>query len=138
MNAAARAAIALHRRIYSLSGGRIGGRMGGAPNLLLTTRGRRSGKERTVPLLYLEDGDSLIVVASAGGQETHPAWYLNLVAEPDAQVQIGRQVRPVRARTLDAAARAVVWPRVTATYAGYERYAARTEREIPLVALDPR
>src|SRR5437764_14438205 len=91
----------LNRGLYRMSGGRIGGRMKGAPILLLTTTGRRSGKRRTLPLLYIEDGDRLAVIASKGGAPEHPAWYRNLTADPQVEVEVGRRRRRMRARTAE-------------------------------------
>lgn len=124
--------------LYRATGGRVGGRFpGGAPVLLLTSVGRRSGLERTVPLLYLEDGDRLVVVASQGGMPTHPDWYHNVVAHPRVEVEVGRRVREMVARVADEAERAELWPRLVAVYRGYDDYQARTERRIPVVVLDP-
>jgi deazaflavin-dependent oxidoreductase (nitroreductase family) len=129
---------ALHRRAYRATGGRLGGRILGAPVLLLTTTGRRSGRRRTTPLLYLEDRTALVVVASNGGAPTHPAWYLNLEADPDVEVQVGHEHRALRARTADAVERARLWPRAVALYGPYEEYQEKTEREIPVVLLEAR
>jgi deazaflavin-dependent oxidoreductase (nitroreductase family) len=128
--------IAAHKAIYRVSRGRLLGRFGEAPMLLLTTVGRRSGQERTHPLLYVEDGDALVVVASAGGQAAHPAWYLNLVANPAVSVQIGGPRTSRRARTATGEERERLWARVTAVYRTYDEYQARTAREIPIVVLD--
>src|SRR5262245_62487452 len=88
----------VHSAIYRLSGGRVGGRLSGMPMLLLTTRGRRSGRERTLPLLYVADEKGWVVVASNAGDDRHPAWWLNLRARPEARVQVGRERCAVRAR----------------------------------------
>jgi F420H(2)-dependent quinone reductase len=106
--------------------------------LLLDHVGARSGARRTSPLLYIEDDGDLVVVASKGGFPRHPAWFHNLRANPETTVQVGGEVRPVRARVAGAAERERLWPRVVAAYSGYEDYSARTEREIPLVILEPR
>lgn len=128
----------LNTWIYRVSGGRIGGRFkGGVPVLLLTTVGRRSGEPRTVPLLYLADGDSLVVVASQGGMPMHPAWYHNLVAHPRVTVEEGRREREMVAREADDDERARLWPLLDAMYPDYEAYRARTERRIPVIVLDP-
>jgi F420H(2)-dependent quinone reductase len=126
----------VHRGIIQLSRGKVGAKMGKAPILLLTTNGRKSGKPRTQPLLYLEDGDALVVVASAGGQPKHPAWYLNLEADPAVEVEIGGAKEPRHARTATPEKHAELWPRLVAIYAGYDKYQAKTEREIPLVILE--
>ena len=127
---------ALHRLVYEASGGRVGANLVRMPVLLLTTTGRSSGTRRTVPLTYLEDGDDLVLVASYGGSPTHPAWYLNLEANPEVEVQIGRERRPMRARRATPEERARLWPRVVEAYHGYAGYQRRTRREIPLVVLE--
>ena len=127
----------LHSFIYHATGGRVGGRMVGSPVLLLTTTGRKSGKERTVPLLYLEDGENLVVVASNGGAPKHPAWWLNLEANPEATVEIGNRKLRVRAEKASPEEKERLWPRLVAMYAGYESYRHRTDREIPVVLLIP-
>ncbi len=106
------------------------------PVLLLTTTGRRSGRRRTVPLTYLEDARNLVLVASYGGSPTHPAWFLNLEANPEVEVQIGRERRTMRARRGTPEERARLWPRVVEAYDGYASYQRRTCREIPLAILE--
>ena len=128
-----------HTQIYRMTRGMIGHRVPGLPpNLLLDHVGARSGVKRTVPLLYLEDGTDLVLVASKGGYPRHPAWFHNLKANPDTTVQVGARVRPVHARVATAAERERLWPRAVAAYPGYGDYQARAEREIPLVILEPR
>ena len=127
-----------NRWIYERTGGKVGGTLAGAPVLLLSTTGRKTGTRRTTPVLYLADGDQLVVVASAGGSPTHPAWFLNLEADPDAEVQIGREVRPVRARITAGADRTALWRSLVAMYPSYASYQRETEREIPVIALSPR
>jgi deazaflavin-dependent oxidoreductase (nitroreductase family) len=105
--------------------------------LLLTTRGRATGNEHTVPLLYLRDGECLVVVASYGGRDRHPEWYLNLVTEPSVTAQIGRKRKSFRARTAGDDERERWWPRVVAAYSDYAVYQGRTERQIPLIMLEP-
>lgn len=124
-----------HRAVYRLSGGRLLARVAGMPVLLLTTTGRRSGAARTTPLTYFEDGDDLVVVASNGGEDRPPAWWLNLLATPEATVTIGSRPEPVSAREASAAEHARLWPVITATHAGYSDYARRTTRPIPVVIL---
>jgi len=127
----------LHRRLYKLTGGFIGGDAGGLTTLLLTTTGRKSGEARTVPLPYFEHAGRYLLVASNAGNEKHPAWYLNLVANPDVTLQIRTRTLRARAATADAKERAELWPLVTAQgpmYADYQRVVAR---EIPLVILTP-
>ena len=124
--------------VYRATRGRIGGRFGRARVLLLTTTGRRTGKRRTAPLGYLEDGGDLVVIASFGGSDVQPAWYLNLAADTDVEVQLrGGARQPMRARTATPEERARLWLRVVEMYAGYAKYQARTAREIPLVILEP-
>ncbi|MFF5264853.1 nitroreductase family deazaflavin-dependent oxidoreductase [Actinomadura viridis] len=134
----------LNVAVYRATGGRIGGtwRVGsafprGVPVCLLTTRGRRTGLPRTLPLLYLADGERVILVASQGGLPRHPLWYLNLRADPRVAVQIRRETREMRARTADAAERAELWPRLVAMYADFDRYQSWTDREIPVVVCEP-
>jgi deazaflavin-dependent oxidoreductase (nitroreductase family) len=100
--------------------------------------GARSGTRRTTPLAYVRDGDDVILVASKGGYPRNPAWFHNLTANPDTQVQIGSERRPVRARVADREERERLWPEVVKAYGGYEDYQRRTDREIPLVILEPR
>jgi deazaflavin-dependent oxidoreductase (nitroreductase family) len=128
----------LHTWLYRVSDGNIGGRFaGGAPVLLLTTTGRRSGKPRTSPLLYVRDGEKLVVVASKGGAPTHPAWYLNLNANPEVEVQLGNERKKMRAETCTAEQKARYWQRLRAVYPGYQGYQDRTKRDIPVVILRP-
>ncbi len=124
---------------YRLTGGWLGGTwLRGAPVMLLTVTGRKTGRKLTVPLLYLRDGERVVVVASKGGMDDHPLWYLNLVANPDVEVEIGTEVRPMRAATADEAERAALWPKLVAMYRDYDDYQARTDRQIPVVVLTPR
>jgi deazaflavin-dependent oxidoreductase (nitroreductase family) len=123
---------------YRLSAGRVAGHVpSGAPICLLTTTGRRSGRPRTVPLLYVPDGHRYVVVASRGGMATHPAWYLNLHAHPVATVQAGPKVTRVTARDATDEERARLWPRLTAAYVHFDAYQRRTPRQIPVVILTP-
>ena len=123
---------------YRLSGGRVAGQIpSGAPICLLTTTGRRSGRLRTVPLVYVPDGDDLVVVASRGGMGSHPAWYLNLLADPGATVQVGAATRRVLARDAGQAERERLWPTLTAAYPHFDAYQLRTLRRIPVVVLSP-
>lgn len=128
----------LNTWVYRATGGRIGGKfLRGAPVLLLTTTGRRSGQRRTAPLIYVRDGERLVLIASKGGMDHHPLWYLNLVANPAVEVQIGREVRPMRARTATPDEKAALWPKAVAVYRDYADYQARTSRDIPVVILEP-
>ncbi len=128
----------LHAILYRTTRGRVGTRLVANDMLLLTTLGRTSGKSHTVPLLYLQDGETLVVVASWGGRDYHPDWYINLIAQPAAAVNTGGISRPVIARTADREDRGMWWARVQQTYRGYEVYQSRTRREIPIVLLEPR
>jgi deazaflavin-dependent oxidoreductase (nitroreductase family) len=127
----------LHTRIYRLSGGKIGGKLGKAPVLLLTTTGRKSGQQRTQPLLYTAAGNGYAVIASKGGAPQHPLWYLNLQADPSAAVTVGRNTRQMQARDAEGEERETLWRAMTDQYAGYDQYAEKTTRQIPVVVLDP-
>jgi len=129
---------ALHLALYAGSGGRLGRWVVGMPVLLLTTVGRTTGRRRTVPLTYLEEGDSIVLVASYGGRPRNPDWFENLLASPEVEVRIGPERRPMRARPATPQERARLWPRVIATYDGYRRYQEKTARQIPLVLLSQR
>jgi F420H(2)-dependent quinone reductase len=122
--------------IYRLSGGRLGGTfLRGAPVCLVTTRGKRSGQLRTVALLYVADGDDIVLVASKGGMSHHPAWYHNMLAHPEVEVQIGAITRPMRARQASDVEKAALWPKLVAMYRDYDDYQARTTRNIPVMIL---
>lgn len=126
----------LHAFLYRLTRGALGQRLVRNDMLLLTTTGRRTGTPHTVPLLYLHEGDTLVVIASWGGRAHHPHWYANLVANPQVTVQVrGRRWR-ARARTATPAERALWWPRVLAAYDGYRQYQRNTDRVIPVVFLE--
>jgi F420H(2)-dependent quinone reductase len=128
-----------HVLAYRATGGLVGHRVPGAPPMLLLDHvGAKSGKHRTTPLAYLGDGEDLVLVASKGGSPRHPAWFHNLRANPDTTVQVGSGRRAVRARVATAEERARLWPKVVEMYRGYRHYQRRTEREIPLVILEPR
>jgi deazaflavin-dependent oxidoreductase (nitroreductase family) len=124
--------------LYRLSRGRIGGRVGRAPVLLLTTTGRKSGQQRTAPVLYMRDGDRLVVIGSNAGNAKPPAWALNLRANGDASVEVGADRRDVRARVAEGEERAELWRRMNEQYGGFEDYRARTSRDIALFVLEPR
>jgi deazaflavin-dependent oxidoreductase (nitroreductase family) len=127
---------ALNVWLFRLTGGWVGGRfMGGAPILLLTTVGRSSGEPRVAPLLYLQHGDDLVVVASKGGMSHHPLWFRNLEAEPRVEVEIGRVRERRIARRASPAEKAALWPALIAMYPDYADYQARTTRDIPVVIL---
>jgi len=127
----------LHTTLYRATGGAIGRRLVNNDMLLLTTTGRRTGTSHTVPLLYLRDEEQLVVIASYGGRPHHPQWYLNLLAQPDAVVQTERATTPVIATTMSTADRDIWWPRIVHAYADYANYQSRTERQIPVVWLEP-
>ncbi len=128
----------LHRFVYMKSGGRIGGRLPGQQFLLLKTVGRRTGRERVMPLLYVRDGNRFVVVGSNGGDDRPPAWWLNLKAWPAAHVQVDREHYRVQARQARGAELDDLWPRLDASYGYYANYRRRTSREIPVVVLEPR
>jgi deazaflavin-dependent oxidoreductase (nitroreductase family) len=128
---------ATHLFWYRLTGGFIGGKFGNVDILLLTTTGRKSGKSRTTPLLYMKDGDNMVIVASNGGNKNNPGWYHNIRANPDVEVELGRDKRKVHAEVADATVRARIWPKLVEIYQQYEGYQRDTEREIPLVILRP-
>jgi F420H(2)-dependent quinone reductase len=126
-----------HVVTYRLSHGRLGGSYRGAPVLLLHHTGRKSGQDRVSPLLYLDDGDDLVVVGSKGGSHKHPAWFLNLREMPETTVEVGGEKRRVKVRVASAQEREKLWPRLVDLYSDYANYQERTEREIPLVILSP-
>ena len=126
-----------HAGVYRATGGKLFGRMGKSPILLLNTVGRKSGKKRTSPLLYAMDGEDFVVIASKGGASAHPAWYLNLMANPEATVEIeDREVR-VRAEEADSEEKSRLWQKMVEMYPAYDAYQEKTEREIPLLVLRP-
>jgi deazaflavin-dependent oxidoreductase (nitroreductase family) len=128
-----------HRSVLKISGGRLGWRGQGMPVLELTTTGRKSGQPRAVMLTSpVQVGDAIVIVASRGGDDHHPAWFLNLRDQPDVEVVFaGKAKRSMRARVATPEERAALWPQVTAAYKGYASYQTKTDREIPLVVLDP-
>jgi deazaflavin-dependent oxidoreductase (nitroreductase family) len=127
----------LHQQAYELTGGRWGHRVGRLRTLLLRTTGRRSGRQRTVALLYHHDGDRLVVVGSKGGSDKPPSWLVNLQAQPDVEVQVGSHRFPAKARIATDGERRRLWPVMTTLWPDYERYQAQTSRRIPLVVLEP-
>jgi deazaflavin-dependent oxidoreductase (nitroreductase family) len=129
--------IALNVSLYRLSGGRLMGKMGAAPILLLSTTGRKSGQKRTVPLLYVKEDQSFALVASFAGAPKHPAWYSNIEANPNVELQVGRQRFLALARRASADEKARLWPKLVASYPRYEDYQKRTTREIPVVIVTP-
>jgi deazaflavin-dependent oxidoreductase (nitroreductase family) len=128
-----------HTLVYRATGGRIGHSFPGLPTMLLLDHvGAKTGTKRTSPLLYIRDGENLVLVASKGGYPRNPGWYHNLLANPDTTVQVGSERRAVRARVATPDERARVWPRAVEMYGNYADYQRRTDREIPLVVLEPR
>lgn len=128
----------VHRGILRASGWRLGTRFPGGGRIgLLTTTGRKSGKRRSVALLYLPDGDRVVLVASQGGSVRDPLWYQNLVAQPEVEFEAEGAARKYRARRLSAEEKAAYWPRLCAMYGEYESYQRRTDRDIPVVLLSP-
>jgi deazaflavin-dependent oxidoreductase (nitroreductase family) len=123
--------------LYKLTGGRLGGTFQKAPVALLTTTGRKSGQPRVSPLLYVRDGDKVIVPASRGGSDKHPMWYLNLNANPKVQVQIKKEVLHLTAREANDEERARYWPRLVEIYPTIDDYQSWTDRVIPLVVCEP-
>ena len=131
---------AIHLAVFRASNGRYGSRLAGQDMLLLTTTGRRSGKKRTVPLLYVPDGDTYVVIGSNWAGPKHPLWVGNLLANPEARVQVGPKRRKVTAKIASGAERERLWELVTRQYSEYNEYARRIgdRREIALVVLAPR
>jgi F420H(2)-dependent quinone reductase len=123
--------------IYRRSNGKLGGTFQKAPVALLTTTGRKTGKPRVSPLLYLRDGDRVILGASRAGSDKHPLWYLNLKADPKVSLQIKDEVLRLRARDATAEERKDYWPKLVAMYPNFENYQSWTHRVIPVVICDP-
>ena len=131
--------LVLHQFLYERTDGRIGASLGGRPMLLLRTVGRKTGEARTSALLYVTDGDDRIVIASKGGAPNHPGWYHNLVAQPEVEIQVGRERIHVRARVAEGDERARLWAKADEVNKGqYAAYQSRTDRAIPVVVLTPR
>ena len=128
----------MHRFLFRLTGARLGSRFLGVPILLLTVKGRKTGKQRTTPLMYFNDGEDLLIVASKGGHPSHPEWYLNLVANPDVTAQVGREKLQMRSVTATENERSRLWPQLVRGYKGYEEYQSKTARKIPVVILKRR
>jgi deazaflavin-dependent oxidoreductase (nitroreductase family) len=128
----------VHKFAYRLTGGRIGGKQGKAPILLLHHVGRKTAKQRVNPLLYMPDGDDVVIVASMGGSDSHPSWWINLRASPETTVEIGREKRAVIAELASPEEQARLWPKLVEMYPSYRTYQARTDREIPVVILRSR
>jgi deazaflavin-dependent oxidoreductase (nitroreductase family) len=127
----------LHVAAYRASGGRIGKKFRGAPCCLVDHVGRKSGEQRTSPLIYTRDGDSVVLIASKGGHPKHPAWWINLRANPETRVQVGDERWQVRAREVsDEAERTRLWEQMVAVYPPYDDYQAKTDRKIPVILLE--
>jgi deazaflavin-dependent oxidoreductase (nitroreductase family) len=129
--------VAQHIRGYVESNGEKGHHWRGVQTLLLTVRGRKSGKLRRTALIYGRDGDRYVVVASKGGAQEHPEWYLNLAVTPEVQVQVGAEKFTARARTAAAVEKPALWRLMTSVWPDYDSYQARTKREIPVIILEP-
>ena len=128
----------LNSIVYKWTNGRLMGRLQGRPVMLVTMTGAKSGKPRTVPLMYVPYKDGVVVVASQGGSPRSPVWYNNLVANPDVVVQYRSKKMKLRAREIDDAERAVVWPVCVEHYHEYDDYQNRTDRKIPVFVCEPR
>jgi deazaflavin-dependent oxidoreductase (nitroreductase family) len=133
-----------HVWVYRKTRGKLGNkwRVGaafprGVPVFLLTTIGRKSGEPKTTPLIYLQDGERVVIVGSQGGLAKHPQWFLNLTQNPEVKIQIGARVRKMRARVANSEEHAALWPRLVALYADFATYQAWTDRAIPVVILEP-
>jgi len=125
-----------HTALYRVTRGKVGGTMLKVPILLLITRGRRSGKERTTPLMFSRDGDNLVLIASVGGAPHDPGWYHNLQGG-EGEVQVGSERRRVRARDAEGEERERLWAQMVALYPNYAEYQKKTSRQIPVVVLEP-
>jgi deazaflavin-dependent oxidoreductase (nitroreductase family) len=134
---ALKAFFALHRELYERSDGRLGARMQGFDMLLLTTRGRSSGKPRTTPLVYFVDNGSYVVVGSDGGARRDPQWWKNLLVDPNARLRVGRRVIEARARLATGAERARLWETGKGVNPNWDRYQRSCPRELPVVLFDP-
>jgi len=124
---------------YRASKGKVGGKfLRGAPVCLLTMTGRKSGRRLTLPLIYTPHGDDVLLVASKGGMERHPLWYLNLVAEPEIEIQVGSTTRKMLSRQASDEEKKELWPRLCEVYPDFDDYQRRTERNIPVMICSPR
>lgn len=127
-----------HVQRYVETDGKEGHDWQGTTVLILTTTGRRTGKQRSTPLIYQRNGDDYLIIASHGGADQPPTWYLNLQADPDAQIQVKGERLPIRARTATAEEKPDLWRKMTATWPAYDDYTKKTDRVIPVVVLEPR
>jgi deazaflavin-dependent oxidoreductase (nitroreductase family) len=137
-DAVMRVVTGVHRNVYKVSGGRLGGSLGGMPVVMLTTIGRKSGEPRTTMLTSpVQEGDNIVLIASYGGDDRHPKWFLNLRDNPDVEVKFRGRSKHMHARIASSEEKEALWPRVTKAYRGYAGYQRRTERDIPVVILEP-
>jgi len=127
-----------HVRLYLETNGEKGYIWNGAPILLLTTRGRKSGQPRTIPIIYTSYGDSYVIIASKGGSPTHPKWYLNVLDDPNIKVQVKADRFAAIARTAESPERERIWAQAVKTWPRYDEYQTRTSRVIPVVVLEPK
>jgi len=128
----------LNAPVYRLTRGRVGGKLGKAPILLLTTTGRKSGQPRTAPVLYLADGDRFVVINTNAGNDKTPAWSLNLRANPEAEVEVGSRKVAVRSRLAEGDERADLWRRHSEQYSGWDYYESKLDRAVGVFVLEPR
>ncbi len=126
----------MHGRVYKLTGGRLGGKMSGGNIIVLGTTGRKSGQRRERPLIAGDHPDGWVIIASFSGHDTHPDWYLNLEADPEATVQLGKETHDVRARVTEGDERSELWQQMADIYSDYDEYQQVTEREIPVIVLE--
>ena len=125
-----------HVRVYRETNGEQGYLWNGVPTLLLTTRGRRSGEPRTIPIIYTPVGEAYVIIASKGGSPTHPKWYLNLLQDPDVEIQVKAERFAGVARTAESPEREALWAEAVKAWPNYDVYQSRTERKIPVVVLE--
>jgi deazaflavin-dependent oxidoreductase (nitroreductase family) len=129
---------AIHRPLFQLSKGKIAGKGAGMPVLVLTTKGRKSGAPRSTMLTSpLQIDETIVIVASRGGDDRHPDWFLNLQADPQVEVEMAGSKRPMTAHDADAAEKADLWPKIVADHDNYAGYQRKTERDIPVIVLTP-
>lgn len=137
LNMVLKTANGAHVGLYRMTGGKFANKIAGMPILLLTTFGRKSGRPRTHPVVYLKDGHDFVVSASAGGMDWHPAWYFNLKSRPDARIQVGDQTLAVRATILEGAERDRMYEKFKAASSNFAKYEKGTRRVIPVIRLTP-
>lgn len=126
----------LHTGVYKMTGGKLGGKLGDAQAMVLGTTGRKSGKHRETPVFGVEHPNGWLIIASNSGHDKAPDWYFNLMAQPEATVQVGSDVHPVSARVLEGNERRGAWDQMVAVYKDYNAYQEVTDRVIPVLALD--